>query len=133
MRDQRTSLAILGPALVLMVITGYLAHTGCSPQGGPPEKITIGTNINEMVGLLFIAEDQGYYRTQGLEVAIKEYQTGLAPLQDLEEGRLDLASCAEFALAGEVLAGRGEQLRCLAVIAAGEVGKCWGKSNPTPN
>jgi hypothetical protein len=66
MRDQRTFLAILGPALVLMVITGYLAHTGCSPQGGPPEKITIGTNINEMVGLLFIAEDQGYYRTQGL-------------------------------------------------------------------
>jgi NitT/TauT family transport system substrate-binding protein len=104
-----------------MIITGYLAHPGCSPQGGPPEKITIGTNINEMVGLLFIAEDQGYYRTQGLEVAIKEYQTGLAPLKDLEEGRLDLASCAEFALAREVLAGRGEQLRCLAVIAAGEV------------
>ncbi len=121
MRNKRTFSAILGPALALMVITGYLGHTGCSPQAGPPEKIAIGTNLNEMVGLLFIAEKQGFYQAQGLEAVIKEYQTGLAPLKDLEEGRLDLASCAEFALAGEVLAGRAEKLRCLAVIAAGEV------------
>jgi len=104
-----------------MIIAGCLGHTGCSPRAGPPERIAIGTNFNEMVGLLFIAEAQGFYRTQGLEVAIREYQTGLAPLKDLEEGRLDLASCAEFALTGEVLAGRAGQLRCLAVIAAGEV------------
>jgi NitT/TauT family transport system substrate-binding protein len=73
-----------------------------------------------MLGLLFIAEDRGFDKAQDLEVVIKEYQTGREPLQELRAGRLDLASCAEFALVDEILAG-GADLRFLAAISAGEV------------
>jgi len=117
---------ILALVLLVIVSAAYLWQTGSWSQRavrrvGPLEKITLGTNLNEMLGLLFIAEDRGYFQDQGLEVVLKEYQTGLEPLKDLQEGRLDLASCAEFALAGEVLARKADQLRCLAVISSGEV------------
>lgn len=117
----KISWAILASGLLLAVIARFFWLGGLPTPGGPSEKITIGTNLNEMLGLLFIAENRGYYQAQGLEVVIKEYQTGLGPLRDLREGRLDLVSCAEFALVGEIFTGRADQLRCLAVIGSGEV------------
>jgi NitT/TauT family transport system substrate-binding protein len=106
--------------LLLIIIAGSLWQGGFLSPAGPREKITIGTNLNVMVGLLLIAEDRGYYQAQGLEVLFKEYQTGFEPLRDVREGRLDLASCAEFALVGEIFTG-GTGLRCLAAIGSGEV------------
>lgn len=118
----KTKITILASIVSLLAMAGYLWLAGHSPTKPVVslEKITIGTNLNEMLGLLFIAEDRGYYQAQGLEVFIKEYQSGLGPLKDLREGRLDLASCAEFAMVGEVFAG-GVDLRGLAVIGSGEV------------
>jgi NitT/TauT family transport system substrate-binding protein len=121
MKDKiKKSLGILASALLLIVIAGYLCQAGFLFPAGPREKITIGTNLNEMVGLLFVAENRGYYQAQGLEVVLKAYQTGLEPLRGVREGRLDLASCAEFALVGEIFTG-GTGLRCLAAIGSGEV------------
>jgi NitT/TauT family transport system substrate-binding protein len=117
---KKIKLAILGSVLLLITIAGYLWQAGFLSPAGPREKITIGTNLNVLVGLLFIAENRGYYQAQGLEVVLKEYQTGLEPLRDVRGGRLDLASCAEFALVSEVFRG-STGLRCLAVIGSGEV------------
>ena len=117
----KIKIAVLASVLGLAVIGGYLWHSGFLAGGVPPEEITIGTNINEMLGLLFIAETRGYYQEQGLKVSLKSYQTGLGPLRDLKAGQLDLASCAEFALVGEIFAGGADQLRCLAIIGSGEV------------
>ncbi|MHB9073954.1 MAG: ABC transporter substrate-binding protein [Desulfobaccales bacterium] len=117
----KAKLAILSSALLLLGLAGYLWQAGFLLRSAPLEKITIGTNLNDMLGLLFIAETRGYYQEQGLKVIINSYQTGLGPLRDLKAGRLDLASCAEFALVGEIFAGGAGQLRCLAVIGSGEV------------
>jgi NitT/TauT family transport system substrate-binding protein len=117
----KVKLAILASILLLFSLAGYLWQAGFLSRSAPLEKITIGTNLNEMLGLLFIAETRGYYQEQGLKVSINSYQTGLGPLRDLKDGRLDLASCAEFALVGEIFAGGADQLRCLAVIGSGEV------------
>jgi NitT/TauT family transport system substrate-binding protein len=114
-------LVIIIPVLLIIVIAGYVWHSGFLSGGAPLEEITIGTNINGMLGLLFIAETRGYYQEQGLKVSLNSYQTGLGPLRDLKAGRLDLASCADFALVSEIFAGGADELRCLAVIAAGEV------------
>lgn len=126
-------LVILTPVLFIIIITGYLWHSGFLSRGAPPEEITIGTNINEMLGLLFIAETRGYYQEQGLKVSITNHQTGLGPLRDLKTGRLDLASCAEFALVGEIFAGGADQLRCLAIIGSGEVDLLIGRRDKGVN
>jgi NitT/TauT family transport system substrate-binding protein len=117
----KVKLAILVSILLLFSLAGFLWQAGFLSRSVPLEKITIGTNLNEMLGLLFIAETRGYYQEQGLRVSINSYQTGLGPLRDLKTGRLDLASCAEFALVGEIFAGGADQLRCLAIIGSGEV------------
>ncbi|MFA5112106.1 MAG: ABC transporter substrate-binding protein [Desulfobaccales bacterium] len=116
----KNRIAILVPWFLLILWAGTCGPTGCSPHGGPPEKITIGTNLNAMVGLLFIAKTQGYDQAHNLEIILKSYQTGLEPVRELKAGRLDLASCAEFALVQEIFAG-GAGLRCLATISSGEV------------
>ena len=108
-------------SVLLLIIAGFLWQAGFLSfrAGGPPEKLTIGTNLSATIGLLLVAEDQGFDRAHGLEIVIKAYQTGREPLQALRAGRLDLASCAEFALVGEILAG-GADLRCLAAISSGD-------------
>jgi NitT/TauT family transport system substrate-binding protein len=121
MKKSTAKLAILATILLLLSLAGYLWQAGFLSRSAPLEEITVGTNLNEMLGLLFIAETRGYYQEQGLKVIINSYQTGLGPLRDLKAGRLDLASCAEFALVGEIFAGGAGQLRCLAVIGSGEV------------
>ena len=117
----KVKIAILASILLVLSFAGYRWQAGFLSRSAPLEEITIGTNLNEMLGLLFIAETRGYYQEQGLKVSINSYQTGLGPLRDLEAGRLDLASCAEFALVGEIFAGGADQLRCLAIIGSGEV------------
>ncbi|MCK9375692.1 MAG: ABC transporter substrate-binding protein [Syntrophobacterales bacterium] len=113
-------IAILVPWFLLILWSGTCGPTGCSPHGGPPEKITIGTNLNAMIGLIFITKTQGYDKDHNLEIILKGYQTGLESVRELKAGRLDLASCAEFALVEEIFAG-GADLRCLATISSGEV------------
>ena len=120
MNKAKIKIAILAPVLLLILSVGYLWQAGFFSHSGPPEKLTIGANLSATIGLLLIAENRGYDRAHGLELVIKAYPTGLGPLKALREGKLDLASCAEFALVGEILAG-GADLRCLAVISSGQV------------
>jgi NitT/TauT family transport system substrate-binding protein len=129
----KVKLAILASLLLLFGLAGYLWRAGFLSRSTPLEKITIGTNLNEMLGLLFIADTRGYYQEQGLKVSINSYQTGLGPLRDLKAGRLDLASCAEFALVGEIFAGGADQLRCLAIIGSGEVDFLIGRRDKGVN
>jgi len=79
----KVKLTILTSVLLLLSLAGYLWQARFLSRSAPLEKITIGTNLNEMLGLLFIAETRGYYQEQGLEVSINSYQTGLGPLRDL--------------------------------------------------
>jgi NitT/TauT family transport system substrate-binding protein len=133
----KTKIALLASVLLLVVITGYLWQAGLlSPKAGPPagplEKITIGTNFNELSGLLFITQDQGYAKAYGLELDLKPYQAGRDAILDLKAGRLDLACGAEFVLVSEVLAGATD-LRCLATLGSGEVNELIARRDRSIN
>jgi NitT/TauT family transport system substrate-binding protein len=120
MSSPKTRIDILALLFLLILCTGALWQTGCSPHREPLEKITIGANLIGMNGLLYIAKSQGYDQEHGLEVTIKPYDTGRDAAREVRAGRLNLASCAEFVLVNEVFTG-ADNLRCLAVLSSGDI------------
>jgi NitT/TauT family transport system substrate-binding protein len=121
----KKTIAIVGPVLLLIVIAGYLWQAGFQaqphkPYSGPLEEITIGTHLNGMNGLLFIAKSQGYDKDQGLIINIKPYGTGRDAAREVRAGRLEFACCAEFVLVSEIFAGAGN-LRCIGTVSSGDI------------
>jgi NitT/TauT family transport system substrate-binding protein len=124
MSNRKIKTAILALALLLALTAAYLWQAGYrvqpkKPYSGPVEKITIGIDHSGYNALLWIAKDRGFGKEHGLELDIKIYQTGVAAIEDLKAGRLDLACCTEFVLVGEILAGTTD-LRCLSALSSGD-------------
>jgi len=119
------TMIVVGPVLLLIIIGGFLWQAGfltpkAEKPGGPLEKISIGVSLTRLNGLIWIAQNQGFDKEQGLEFTLKSYQAGRYAIKDLTSGRLDLACCAEFVLVSEILAGQAD-LRCLSALASGEI------------
>jgi len=78
------------------------------------ETVTIGMESTAVNSLIFIAVDQNYFAANGLEIAIKDYASGLAAVNGMLNNEVDTATAAEFVTVGKALAG--ENLRALASI-----------------
>jgi NitT/TauT family transport system substrate-binding protein len=91
------------------------------PYTGPVEKLSLGiTTI--MSTLLWVADQNGYFQAQGLDVTIQMYDAGLFAVNGLLAGKVQVAACSEFVLATQILAGR-ENLRALGTIASSRSNK----------
>jgi ABC-type nitrate/sulfonate/bicarbonate transport system substrate-binding protein len=122
---KKTYLSLLIPILLLLGISGYLWQGGVmSPKtkisSGPLEKISLGINAGKLSGLIFIAQDQGYFRENDLEADLRIYEVGRDAVKDLLAGKLDIACCAEFVLVSEIFAGQ-DHLRILGSICTAEI------------
>jgi sulfonate transport system substrate-binding protein len=87
------ALALVAVALVL----GYfliLPHAEHVPAG-PPEKITFAYSATMDSVLAAVAQMQGYYLQEGLEVTAHLHPFGKPALQEVLEGRADFATVAE--------------------------------------
>jgi ABC-type nitrate/sulfonate/bicarbonate transport system substrate-binding protein len=118
-------IAILASVFLFIIIAGYLWQTKHPPlkpltPTSPLEKISLGINAGKISGLVFIAQDQGYFRDNGLEADLKIYETGRDAIKDLLAGKLDVACCAEFVLVNEIFAGH-DNLRILGSIGQAEI------------
>ena len=67
---------------------------GCQEQPekytGPVEKITIAAAAYLTGALVYVAEDQRYFEKNGLEVTIKDYESGKAAADALIAGEADI-------------------------------------------
>jgi ABC-type nitrate/sulfonate/bicarbonate transport system substrate-binding protein len=92
----------------------------CSGNDAPvkTESITIGTIAWEPSTLLYIAENQGYFEANGLNVTIKDYDTGLAATEAMLNGQIDIAACAEFIVVERLL--QHKTISSIATIAETE-------------
>lgn len=97
-------IAIILIAIILIALIAIALHHLPSPVPDPLD-LSIGTSPYLVSGLIYIAEERGYFRDSGLNVTIREYDAGLFAIADLAEGKLDVATAADYAFAGRVLAG----------------------------
>jgi NitT/TauT family transport system substrate-binding protein len=83
------------------------------------EPITIGYPPFESATLHYIAEDQHFFRRNGLNVTSRKYDTGVASLGGILNGEVDIAvGISEFPLVGRAL--QKEKIRIIGNINKGE-------------
>jgi len=62
------------------------------------EVINFGAIPSGSAALIYIAQDQGFFETNGISVAVKDYATGVATTDALLKGDVEIAWSAEFPL-----------------------------------
>ncbi len=125
---------ILG-LLVVLCAGGFLLYADRQDRAGytgPIEKITVGAVGNETSTLVLIAAKMGYFRRNGLDVTIQEYQSGNFSVDALLDNKVDLASCSEFALVERIFK-RGKNLKCLGSYATVDNTEVIGRKDKMAN
>lgn len=86
--------------IIQVVCIVALLIGGCkeSPKkpAAPAEKITIGVASQILSAPVLIAIDKGYFKDEGLEVTVKEYDFGKLCLEAMFAGEVDLATVAQL-------------------------------------
>jgi len=91
--------------LVLLLLT-VLVFWSCSRDdySGKVDSITLGTQLLEPGVPVLIAEDRQYFGRNGLDVTLKNYDTGLRAVNAMLKGEIDISSpVADYVLAGKAL------------------------------
>jgi len=86
--------------IIAVVVEGYfLLQTYLNPAKkytGEMEKITVGVEKSLLPALVWIAENKGYFAENGVEVTIKEFDSGRAAFTAmLKDGGLDMVTVAQ--------------------------------------
>lgn len=90
-----------------------------STDSGTSEPITIGYSPFESVALLCVAEDQHFFSQNGLNVTLREYDTGVGALDGMLNGETDIVvGTNEFPLVGRAF--QKERIRTIGSIAKSE-------------
>ena len=79
------------------------------------EPLRVGTTPTVNCALIYLADSQGFFKKEGLDVLIKDYETGPEALNDLAADKVDIATAVEIVL---VLQGfKHPDLRILATAS----------------
>jgi NitT/TauT family transport system substrate-binding protein len=101
-----------------------------SPNAFPakPVSITVGNAQSfECDTLVHIAVDQNLFAKNGLDVTIKNYDSGMVAVNDLLKGEVDVAATAEFPLVGKAFGG--QNISALATIAKTQLQDLIGRKD----
>jgi NitT/TauT family transport system substrate-binding protein len=82
-----TSFLVIAVTLSLFFYLNY---------SGKLQSITIGNLPLESSALIYVAQKQGFFHQNGLNVTIQEYDTGLGPTTALLNREVNIAGAAEI-------------------------------------
>lgn len=93
-----TYAVLLVVGLIFAGICGspLLNKHGSSAYKGPPYNLSTGL-VGEYASSIRIAQAEGYFRQQGINLTIKNYTSGPAALNDVIAGKVDVADASDFA------------------------------------
>jgi NitT/TauT family transport system substrate-binding protein len=100
---QNVALGIVG--LVVLAVAGLGAWSLTLPQpvdSGTPERVTIGIAPVELAGLIYIAEDQGFFPGNALDARVIDYDSALSAVGGMKKGEVDISVSTEYPLIAEM-------------------------------
>jgi NitT/TauT family transport system substrate-binding protein len=101
-KNKRTLIVISVVILVVaIVLSSFVYLNSQNPYTGNTESITIGTVPNETNSLIYVANDQKYFASNGLNITLKSYASGLADAKAVLNGEINLGIATEFIVAEE--------------------------------
>lgn len=88
--------------VVALVVAGawFLGSSGLGSQE-TPESITLGNMLYEYSGLVFIADDRGFFAANGLNVTLRDYVSTVASITGLENNETDITLVPEYSIVTE--------------------------------
>ena len=110
---------IIGIFIAVIVVI-VISVSGCVQEQkytGPVEKITVAAGKAGV--LVYIAEGQGFFEENGLDVTIKDYQSGKAAADALINGEADISTSADNVLVSNSF--EHTELRVLGTVATAQV------------
>jgi NitT/TauT family transport system substrate-binding protein len=75
-------------------IIGTPATPAPTARTATPDKVTIGVVANAADGGIFVAQDRGYFKAEGIDLEIQRFQTLVDMVPPLTSGSLQIASGA---------------------------------------
>jgi NitT/TauT family transport system substrate-binding protein len=88
---------------IILAVIG-VSISGCQKQveryTGSIQTISIGTTTQELSTLIWIAEEKGYFRENGLDATVKAYDTGIETKNALLAGEVNVADTVDFVISG---------------------------------
>ena len=102
-------------AALLAAVVLFISWSCGGEYSGPTESITFGAIPSGSAALVYIAQDQHYFDANGLIVNVKDYPTGIATIDALLSGDVDIAWSAEFPLVRKAFVG--EKISIIAVVS----------------
>jgi NitT/TauT family transport system substrate-binding protein len=96
---------LVGVILVLLATSMGFGLFSCfaGSYSGEMETITIAIPPLEQNALLYIAESREYLARNGLQVVVKEYDSGATAMDAILNGEADIAGAADFPFVGAAL------------------------------
>lgn len=111
---------IIAIALVLVTITCAVAIWWTRPTtvkfAGPTEKLALGVFPSVFSLFIWVAEAKDFFKKNGLELAITEYDSGVSAVKNLMDGKVEIATAADSVLVSNI--SNAPDLRILATIDA---------------
>jgi NitT/TauT family transport system substrate-binding protein len=86
---------------MLLVIGSWSCSKG--DYSGKVETVTIGATPIELNALIYVADERRFFTNNGVRVIIKDYDTGVAAVNGLLKGEVDIALATEFVIVGKSL------------------------------
>jgi NitT/TauT family transport system substrate-binding protein len=106
-------LAVVVLIVAVMLSLFFYLNSGAN-YPGKLQSVTIGNLPLESSALLYVAQKQGFFTQNGLNVTIQDYDTGLASTNALLNGEVDIAGAAEYPIVR--LALQNQSIQTIAVI-----------------
>lgn len=98
MRNEKIRLAVIVMVIATLAMAAYVLLLPGGPEKHikPLEKVTLGVDVSVISAPVWVAENKGYFQSEGLDVKIVDYPSGRTALVDmLERGNLDMVTVAQ--------------------------------------
>ncbi len=115
MRDKKVRGRLLERGSVVSTLAILLVILGLGSCSRKIDSINFGAIPSGSAAFIYIAQDQHFFAANGLRVNVKNYATGVATIEALLKGDVDIAWAAEFPLVRMVF--EREKIGILAVLS----------------
>ncbi len=101
------------PILLIGVIILALGFSSCTKNS--VQQITIGSTHHEADTLIYIADELGFFAANGLDVTIKDYNSGAAAVEGMLKTEVEVTTCSEYVIVQNAF--KQHDVRTMAVIS----------------
>ncbi len=129
MKARRKSIAIIFAILIVIALGAgiWLSQKKPEKYTGPVEKITVASAEYLTGALIYIAEDQGFFEKNGLEVTIRDFGSGKACADALIIGEADISTSADNVFVSNSF--EHADLRIFGTVATAQVKELVARKN----